>query len=289
MSSMFQDRVLLMATRIFSPPFFRDSLETPPFDIHLRTTGVELPHLAGPGYYPVRAHTLAGKLDLGVRVLHWGGEETPCVIHHQGGGERPFDRIISSAYPQDESCPWTVIAVKAAMQDSLSQQNAAFASLDNYLAMIAASVTLTERLVHTERLSRSAVKLVSGYSLGGFVAMRHHLCFNTADLYVPFVAGGRHTSIFTDTVRSGIRTAEEESYVRERLDMDREWETRGHPNVFPVLARRDGLNRIETMLPSFGTTPVEIWEKGHLQGATNPSLVRRKIDRHILEYLKGNS
>lgn len=285
----FQDRLLLLGTRFFTAPFFRDSLETARFDAHLQSIRLEVGSFDGPRFYPIQARTLAGPLDIGFRILHWGGEGAPCVVHHQGGGEQPFDRIIRGAYPSSDTVQWTVIAAKAALQENLKQQNSAFAHLHNYVAMIAASVMLTETLFRSYWLSPSKVKVVSGYSLGGFVTMRHHLCFDSADIYIPFVAGGRHTDIFLDTVHSGIATIEDAQYVRERLDMETEWSRRDHPNVYPVLARRDGLNRLETMLPSFGSTPVEFWEKGHLQGASSPALVRAKIDRHILEKIQESA
>lgn len=276
---MLADTLLLAVTRLFGKPFFSRSVASRPFVDHVGAVELLLPR-TWERDHEVAVSTLAGPMTSGFRILHWVGESAPTIIHHQGGGERPFDHIISRAFPSGSAGGANVIAVRAPGQGTLREMDANFATLNYYMASMASVVRLTEALLSAPQLVRSPRKLVSGYSLGGFVANRHHLLFDTADAYVPFMAGARHGDIFLSTVPASKLARRQPDHIRACLNFDEAWAERAHPNVFPVLARNDGLNRLNVQLPSYAGTPVAIWEGGHLLGVSRPELVRAALLDH---------
>jgi hypothetical protein len=280
------DTLLLAVTRLFGKPYFSRSVASSPFVDHIRGVDLSLPRHWDRDH-DVAATTLAGPMTTGFRVLHWVGESAPTIIHHQGGGERPFDHIISRAFPAGSPGGVNVIAVRSPGQGTLREMETSFATLNYYMAAMACVVRLTEALLTAPQLVRSPRKLVSGYSLGGFVANRHHLLYDTADVYVPFMAGARHGEIFLSTVPASKLARRQPDQIRACLNFDREWAARDHPNVFPVLARNDRLNRLNVQLPSYAGTPVVIWDGGHLLGASQPELVRATLLDHAFSPAKS--
>lgn len=280
-NGMLADILLLAAVRLLGKPFFAESVESADFDTHMAATKVAAPAIVR-GYQDVLAHTLAGPLTAGIKVLHWADDHAPVILHHQGGGEEPFDHIISQAFPQDRPSPVNVVAIRTPCQGSRRELETSFTRLEVYLAMMASVVQLTEALLQSRSLSRSRRTVVSGYSLGGFVANRHHLLFNSADVYVPFMAGARHAEIFLSTVPAARSARRQPEILRSRLDFAAAWAERAHTNVFPVMGRHDRLNRLDVQGPSYGDRPLEVWDGGHLYGASHPERVREVLLRHAL-------
>ena len=279
------DRLLLMAAHLLGKPFFRESIEGPGFDEHLAAIEISAETPASEGYYPAVAMTLDGEHHAGFKVLHWRGAEAATIFFNQGGAERPVDRILSKIYPPDEKTPFNIVAIQASCQSSTKELNERFASLSTYTAMVAFAVKLTEWLIQCSAFRSAAATAVTGYSLGGFVTGRHHLIFNSADVYIPFVAGTRHAEIFLTTIRAGANARAHPEVLRDRLNFYDDWIKQNHPNVFPVLGRYDQLNQIEVQKPSYGDMPVQVWEGGHLHGARHPEKMRPAIEAPLKEAL----
>lgn len=83
--SVLRDRVLLALFRTLSVhrPYFRDGVESPPFETHREAVELDLSPLDGEAVredsYDVSAETLAGSLTAGVRVARWGGVGAPTA------------------------------------------------------------------------------------------------------------------------------------------------------------------------------------------------------------------
>ncbi len=271
------DRCLLLTIRMFGKPFFSESVDSPSFEDHLKAIRIRVPELAGAGYYDAQVQTAVGNMPLRLNLLHATDASRPLVICNMGGSETPFDRGALRFFPLHQAFDLNVIAVEAPLQRSVKQLSAAFARLDNYMAMLAATVAMNEHIVRCARFRDTAVKVISGTSLGGFVANRHHLAFNSASAYVPFVAGTRHGEIFLTTVASSAAARGNPDHIRRRLNFDAAWAGRSHPNVHPVLARFDQLNRLEVQGPSYGNMPLDVWQGGHLYNSLHPDRTRNKI------------
>ncbi|WP_439620931.1 hypothetical protein [Hyphomonas sp.] len=271
------DRLFLTLIRLFGTPFFSESVQTASFDEHLRATQLELPDLDQPGFIPVPVSGLADNMQAGLKWIRRSEASAPTILFHQGGGELPFDRTIGGAFPSNVHSNINVIAIKTPFQSDLKELKERFVHFNNYVAMIASVVQLTEALVQAQRDAGSRVILVAGYSLGGFVSCRHHLHYNSADAYVPFVAGTSHAEIFFTTVKAARSARKHPDIIRSRLNFGDAWKNTDNSNVYPVLAKYDQLNRLSVQGPSYGNLPYELWEGGHLHGARHPEQIREKL------------
>jgi len=294
-SDKFKDWLLLLITKIATKKFFRESIKTKSFAENLAAVDVTLPKIAGINEYSFTANTLDGEMATGLKILRWAGPEAPTLIYHQGGGEIPYDYTLSKMYPKESSdkdaahSPHSlnILVVQAPCQATRDEVRDAYPHLRTYVAMMAVPVAITEKLIKTV-FNKAPVVAVAGYSLGGFVTCRHHLAFNSADIYLPFMCGTRHAEIFLTTVHSGDDVKRNQGYFRQILNFEQEWLETEHSNVFPVLGEFDLLNRLDTHLPSYGDTPVEVWQGGHLYGVNNPDKIRNKIEQHMREFLAAN-
>lgn len=282
------DRAMLLTIRVFGQPFFSESVDSRSFDEHLQAVRIRLVGLDGPGYYDADVDTAVGPMPLRLHLLQREDETQPLVIYNMGGGEAPFDRTARKIFPPSRHGGVNAIAVEAPLQRSVKQLSAAFARLDTYLAMLAATVAMNEHLASMAAFAGAEMKLIAGSSLGGFVANRHRLAFGSADAYVPFVAGTRHGEIFFTTIASGAAARRSPDCVRSQLNFDGAWGQTTHPNVYPVLARFDQLNRLEVQGPSYGPMPVDVWQGGHLTNSLHPARSRQKI-LDVIDHVRARS
>ena len=283
------DKTLLLAARLMGKPFFRTSVEGPSFQEHFDAMTVEAEAAPEPGYYPAVAAGLDGEQKAGYRILHWSGPSAPTLLYNQGGAETPFDKTAWRMYPKEARPGYNVIAVQAACQGSVKELNTAFASLSTYTAMLVFAVKLNQWLIDSDLVRSSPAIAVSGYSLGGFVTNRHHMMYDSADVYVPFVAGTRHGDIFLTTIQSGAPARAAPHAVRSRLNFYDAWMERQHTNVFPVMGRYDQLNRLEVQGPSYGDMPLTVWDGGHLYGVIHPGMIRDEIESRLNAALKAKT
>jgi hypothetical protein len=267
-----------------SGQYFRDGFESAPFAEHLAAVELALPTLESSR--PERelvARTLVGELDCAACVVQRHEDETaPLLVWNHGGGEIPYLRTIERALAAGEKLPAHVVAVRAPHHRSRADLYVGVATLERYVALLAVAVALTERVLRAPELARASRRVVAGFSLGGFVANRHHFAFDSADAYVPFMAGCAQAEIFLTSYPAARSARAHPETLRAALDFGIEWRERQHPNVFPVLGRFDALNREEVQRPSYGEIDCEIWETGHITGAGASAAIRRALARRLL-------
>ena len=275
------DNLLLTLARLAGPPFFSSSIETPPYSDHLTQTEITLPAFAGERKYEAALHTLAGRLDTDFSVYRWKSENDPVLIYNMGGAENPFDKTLKNMYPEPDDAPGTLIAVRSPCQRNLKELKVAFQHFNTYVAMVAATTLLNEKIRAWLPGSGRARTAISGTSLGGFITNRHRLAFNTADAYIPFVAGARHGDIFLTSIAASKQARANPDLIRSRLNFDGEWRNafNGAHNVFPVNGAYDRLNRREMQGPSYAPVEPEYWPGGHLYAYNRPQRMRAKIER----------
>lgn len=274
------DRLLLGMVRLFSVThaYFSDCIDSPPFEEHLQGVTLDSFNIEGEGIYELQAETVAGPMDAAFNIHQWKGETAPTVLYHHGASEHPFDKTFKQMFPPDYSVDANLIAIRSPFhRKSSSELWEAAVDLSKYIALMAVSVEVTERLLS---VISSPHTVVAGYSLGGFITNRHHMQYNTATAYIPFMAGTAHAEIFLTTWKAAPTARKKAQLLRDHLNFDKEWRTRTHDNVFPVLGRYDTLNQYEVQGPSYGGVPVETWEIGHLSGI-NAEKLREKICHHL--------
>lgn len=268
---------------------FARSLESPGYREHVDAVSVDLPEIDGGFKRDLWPETLAGDVDAGLFVARWLGPDHPTIVYHHGTRERPFSgsertnsfrRLFLEDAPSIEAnliavrAPFHTIGIRAYL-DRLTEAA-------NFAAMLAVSVAITERLI--EQFGESSHVTVAGLSLGGFVSNLHRALFDSADAYVPILAG----TFYSDVVLEGgfrhvtaERARNQPRTVAERFDFVEEFQE-SSATVRPLLARYDAHVRFDPQREAYGDVPVRGIEKGHTTGAMATETLRE----HVLSGLR---
>ncbi|MFC7138022.1 hypothetical protein ACFQRB_19290 [Halobaculum litoreum] len=273
------DRAFLAALRLLTRRrrYFRDGADSPPFEAHLEAVDADWPSVPPVGTCERPVETLAGSLRAAVSVRAWHGPDAPTLVWHHGGGEYPYDTIFEGAFPDPDAADANLVVVRAPGHDTRFGVQRVGATLSRYLATLAVAVAATEHVLETV----DGRTVVAGYSLGGFVTNRHHVHHDTADAYVPLMAGTAHGEIFLTTVPAAPAARSRAGHLRKRLNFTDTWLERDHAHVHPVLGRHDRLNRYATQRASYSGVEPAVWPVGHLRGIGAYDRIRQSLDRHL--------
>jgi len=270
---------------LFTDKFYRDGVETPPFSDHLEALELKLPPVEAAGDYEVKANTLVGEMCPGFRVHQWKGIEVPTVIHHHGAGEIPFDRGFNGIFSRKKGrIEANLILIRAAFHRSWKEFSQGNHTLASWVALLATSVSLIERLVARVRSKGSGPVLVAGVSMGGQIANLHHLHFNSADVYTPLLSGVAMAEAFEDSAyRKSISSEalERLTELREILNFEERFMEADQGNVFPLLARFDRVVRYEKHKRCYNGRPLVTLNRGHITGSFSYSSLRKHILSHL--------
>lgn len=273
--------------------FFRESLDSPSLRELVETTTLEVPEIASEGQYEVVARTAAGDMDPAFDLVRWQGNDYPTLIYHHGNGERPFDygafsknsfkRIVCDARDEFRT---NLIALRAPLHRSARLYLQRTGRLADFAAMLAVSVRLVEHLQAWSRGRSGGAVVVSGISLGGWVTNLHRAYFNTANAYVPLLAGAALGEVFlTSAYRSltASRARGRPEQVRAVLNFEHDFATVEEDNVFPLLARHDRIIDFERQKECYGSRPIAVLDTSHTGAALDSTALRR----HLLAVLAG--
>ena len=281
------DKTMLWVFRTFGRPFFERSIHSPDFDTHLRKVSFENKELQGEAMHEFTIRSLGETVGLKVRVVRYCNPTAPLIIYNMGGGEAPFDSTVNRMY--QEPPDYNVVVIEAPYQRDKKQLEASFDDLNNYVAMLAMTVKMNEHVLQWRQFKDARIRLVSGSSLGGFITNRHHLVYNTADIYAPFVAGTRHGDIFLTVMDQSAVVKSNPQRLKDLLNFEAAWRDNAssHGNVYPQLGRFDQLNRLALQAPSYGDMPIDIWQGGHMYHIIHAGLTRAKLEQLLNNHLKA--
>ncbi len=271
--------------------FFSKSIDSTGLKEHLDSVSLEAFEWTQ-GIHELKAETLVGELDPAFNAAQLKGPEYPTIIYHHGNNERPFDfsRFAKNSFKSiffdtDEPIDANLIAVRAPFHNaSLRDYQRKISQLSNFAAMLMTSVKLVEQLIAVLRRDYSGPVLVSGISLGGWVTNLHRTFFNSADAYVPLLAGAALGELF---ITSGYRkmagepAAQHPEKIREILNFEEQFRHVPDNNVFPLLGRYDQYIQYERQKVCYGDRPIKVLETGHVTSL----LAADQLKRHILDHI----
>jgi hypothetical protein len=266
--------------------YFRAGTQSEPVGEMIPAVSLNVPPITDPGLIEVAAQTPAGVLDPAFRVTRWEGERQPVIIYHHGTNENPpemsFNKILAG---KDMSIPANLIFVRAPFNSSLRTFVQSITQARNYAAMLATSAALIEGLVRQCRAQGMGPILISGISLGGFVANLHHTYYNSADAYAPLLAGPLIEDVFLESIYRKLVAmpgAVEAGEIAQALSFATDYTAVAHHNLFPLLARHDQYIRYDVQRAAYGpAVPITVLEKGHVTGA----LAYDALRKHLLSTL----
>lgn len=182
-----------------------------------------------------------------------------------------------------------LIAIRAPFHNaSLKEYQKKINHLFNFVGMLSVSVKLVEAIISTLKDQGAEKVLVSGISLGGWVTNLHRSYYNSADVYVPLLAGAALDHLFTDSVyrKMGGKIARENpEKIRAILNFEEDFQKVKDDNVFPLLGRYDQYIQYERQKKSFTTDNIKVLETGHVTSL----LASTDLRQHILAILSENT
>ena len=180
------------------PVYVPSGVETADFTEHLEAINLEIPDWDSEGLYEVKASTKAGVLDPAFLVYKWNSDTSNTLIFHHGASEYPFYWIFSNIFKKEilNDLDINLIVVRTPFHKQKGALKQGTATLSTFMATMATSVKLTEKLIHTLRQKGVQTIEIGGFSLGAVIANRHRVAYNSSDFYVPIVGTVAHEKFF---------------------------------------------------------------------------------------------
>jgi hypothetical protein len=122
--------------------------------------------------------------------------------------------------------------------------------------------------------------VISRISLGGWVTNLHHSYYNSADAYLPLLAGAALDHLFTDSGyrKMGGRIARENpEKIKETLNFEEDFQKVKDDNVFPLLGQYDQYIQYERQRKSYNRDNVMVLKTGHVTSFLSTQELRKHI------------
>ena len=269
----------------YSEPFyFPKGVETASFAEHLEAINLEIPNWDKEGLYEVKASTKAGILDPAFLVYKWDSDTSNTLIFHHGASEYPFYGIFSKIFKKEmlSDLGINLIVVRTPFHKQKGALKQGTATFSTFMATMATSVRLTEKLIHTLRQRGVQTIEIGGFSLGAVITNRHRTMYNSADFYVPIVGTVAHEKFFIFPKKNATESEmERNKIITHHLNFSAQWQENKSPNVFPIMARYDLFLPLHEHASAYGNIEVEIWNTGHLSTALFSDAMRHVLLKRL--------
>mgnify|MGYP006278059771 FL=1 len=288
------DRLTVILASIFAGrnKFFSRSMESPSLEDLLENISIPLRSLRN-GITEFSVEAPAGETGPALYVHRFIDCRHPTVIYHHGSGEKPFDfgRLSKNTFRDifmrsDEFHDINLISLRAPFHDGGSRHYARkMTRLSNFTAMLCVSTVIVQSLVKLLHEEGCGNVTVCGTSLGGWVTTLHKAYMDSADTYIPIMAGASLDDLFIGSSYSrltGRRALEDPEKLKAVLDYSEKLSERDLSSVFPLLALHDQYIRYDVQRPCYGERYVTDLDKGHVTAL----LAVDDIRAHILSVLK---
>jgi hypothetical protein len=148
------------------------------------------------------------------------------------------------------------VLLRAPFHDGrLREYTDASGDLTTWMSMLAASVGGAEAVITRYGADAGRSSIVTGMSLGGWVANLHRSYLNTATLYAPMLAGAHLGRQMVDSSYRWMvsrRALADADQLRMTLDFDGAFRAVPDDNVVALLARHDQFARLDHQAGDYG-------------------------------------
>lgn len=246
---------------------------------------LEIPSIDAEGHHQIKVEYDGCVHVAGIHIDQWQGKDYPTIIYHHGAAEGSYDFSFKRILTKHKSdIKANLIGIQALFNHSNKQFMDSISNLSSYTMMLAASVLMVEQIIKNLRLTSDSRIIVTGTSLGGFVTNLHYTYYNSADRYVPLLAGARIGDALMDSAYSNVMSEYGKSKskdVIEILNFDQDFRKRNQNNLFPLLASHDQIVEFSVQSQDYDKTKIESIPFGHSTGATRYELLRKHILKHM--------
>jgi hypothetical protein len=154
--------------------------------------------------------------------------------------------------------------------------------MQHFLTMCAVAVHLGESARQALLAHGARGSMVVGTSLGGFLALVHHLTFGTADGYVPLLAGPDLAHVMLSTHYHRFLASQALAHptmLQDLLDLRQALQASDTRRILPLLAQydRDMLYDHHAACYATSGTPIVTIARGHITGSLAFSALRAHV------------
>lgn len=266
--------------------YFCDGIESKSIEEMLTSIHVASPTIKGEGFYRVRISYEQLDLEAGFRIAQWVGESYPTIIYHHGAAEGSYDRSFKSILARKMTMiKANIIGIQAIFNHSNREFMESIGTLSNYVLLLSSSTALIEHIIRKLTPPGSGKYIVTGTSLGGFITNLHACFFNSADVYLPLLAGARLGDVFTHSAYSLVTSSKIQNCpekIHKVLNFDQKFRKCNQEKIFPVLGKYDQIIIYDVHKQDFLEKNIKTIPYGHASGATKFDFLRAHILEHVL-------
>jgi hypothetical protein len=209
-------------------------------------------------------------------------------VYHHGIAEMPYDKSFRGIFRGSLPGQAHLVAIRAPFHRTWLDLLPGLGSMQHFLTMCAVAVQLGERVRQALLAHGARGSMVVGTSLGGFLALVHHLMFNTADGYVPLLAGPDLAHVMLSTHYQRFLASQALAHpmmLQELLDWRQALQASSTCRVLPLLAQydRDMLYAHQAACYAASGIPVVTIARGHITG----SLAFAALRAHVLACMQA--
>jgi hypothetical protein len=267
------DRLYIAVMHLLVPPVFRRGSTSPQLPDHLAAVQLRVPPLgAGRRRYSLPARTLVGDLQAGFRVRPASGASRPVLIYHHGLGEIPYDHTFRLIFRRQTPVDAHLVAIRAPFHRNHVDCCRGLGTLSGFMAMCAVSIALIEAVRLTFVAQGAQGSIVAGTSLGGYIALLHHLTYGTASRYAPLLAGpDLDSTLLTTPCRQFLarQARAEPAELSACLNFRAAFRASDARRVVPLLGRYDLWMPCAHHVAAYAANgvPVAMIDRGHMTGS----------------------
>ena len=281
------DRLHVALLQRIIPPVFRHGIDSASLSAHLAAVRLALPALTAARHYTVLARTLIGEVAAGFQV-RWGPHpDLPVIVYHHGIAEMPYDKSFRGLFGW-RTIDAHLVALQAPFHHTWWTVGKGLTTISRFMAMCAVSMTMMEAVRRQFHDYGAPHCLISGLSLGGFLALMHHVHMGTATRYAPLLAGPDVAHAMLATPLGYLITPEaraQTEHIQSLLDFRQAFQASDTHRIFPLLARYDLHMPYDHLYPCYldRQVPTVILNRGHITGSVAFATLRN----HLLSCLES--
>gem|GEM_PF-277448 len=273
--------------------YFSRSIESDPIEKHLEEISFMLPELIQKGDYEIPASCIIGDFDPAVKVVQWLGYDFPSIIYHHDFNERPFElhedarnTFFQLFIKWPRRIPANLLLVRAPFHNGkLRDYIEKITDLNQFIAMLSVQAKITQGIVKQFRSRSSESVIVTGVGLGGWITNLHRAYYNSAQAYVPILAGAKLEEMLLTSDFRHLCSKEalaNRDAISKKISYFQKFRSVTTSNLYPVLARYDQLVDYTIQKSAYNGFPLRTFNNGHISAILRPALYRE----HILEVLQ---
>lgn len=283
------DRLAVAMGRMYGSKmqFFGADTQSCPIQTCIQNTKVSVDKIDKEGEYEAQITSCCGHIQSFFKVIRWAGKHYPSLLFIHGSGDFPYYQRACELFATNKiTSPFNLIALSIPFNTSPKDYIRAIADVRNYILILSATAHIAHELMEHLKNRGSMRVVLSGISLGGWITNLHCAVWNSADAYVPIMAGARSGDVFFHTIYHKLvspKALRERERIEADLNFERLFLSRDRKNVYPLLAEYDQFIPYNTHSNIYLPENITRVPKGHITCSLDRSVIRNHLMQTIFQ------